>query len=139
MPELEQLVAMARDAETRGDFVEELRLWRQALDRGASPVRRVRDHQCRVQVLSARLTRGVPAHKPVASGPKKFGPLAPILLLLWKFKTSLLLALSKGKLLLFGLSKFSTFGSMLLAVCSRTTAHLRVAICARDCHVHLCS
>ena len=47
----------------------------------------------------------------------------PILLLLWKFKTFLLLALSKGKLLLFGLGKFSTFGSMLLSVLAYTAAY----------------
>ena len=63
--------------------------------------------------IKRRVDAGVPAHNQSASWAKKFGPLAPILLLLWKFKVAILLVLSKGKLLLFGLSKFSTFGSML--------------------------
>jgi Zn-dependent protease len=47
---------------------------------------------------------------------KVLGPLAPVLLLLWKFKGLAALALSKGKLILFGLGKFSTFSSMLVSL-----------------------
>jgi Zn-dependent protease len=47
---------------------------------------------------------------------KALGPLTPILLILWKFKVVILAVLSKGKLLLFGLSKISTFSTMLLSI-----------------------
>ncbi|HUA84018.1 MAG TPA: hypothetical protein VMB85_09175 [Bryobacteraceae bacterium] len=46
---------------------------------------------------------------------KKFGKASPIAILLWKFKTFALLALTKGKLLLLGLTKFSTIASMLVS------------------------
>jgi len=44
---------------------------------------------------------------------KRFGKASPIALLLWKFKTAALLVLTKGKLLLLGLTKISTLLSML--------------------------
>lgn len=47
---------------------------------------------------------------------RRLGPLGALLLVLWKIKGLLLLALSKGKLLLLGLSKFSTFSSMLVSL-----------------------
>jgi Zn-dependent protease len=123
MPELEQLAISARQAESRGDFTEELRLWRQAMDlvpRGSEEFDII---NARVQVLSARVDAGRAPAEPHPSWVKKFGPLGPVLLLLWKFKTFLLLALSKGKLLLLGLGKFSTFGSMLLSVLAYTAAY----------------
>jgi Zn-dependent protease len=46
---------------------------------------------------------------------KRFGKASPLAVLLWKFKTFLLLALTKGKLLLLGLTKFSTIASMLVS------------------------
>lgn len=46
---------------------------------------------------------------------KRFGKAGPVALLLWKFKTVALLVLTKGKLLLFGLTKFSTIATMLLS------------------------
>lgn len=42
--------------------------------------------------------------------------LGPLGLILWKFKTIGLLLLTKGKILLFGLTKLSTFSSMLLSL-----------------------
>ena len=116
MPELEQLAAMARNAEKRGDFPEELRLWRQALELVPRDSEEFEIINHRVQVLSATVDRGAQASKPDHKWLKKFGPLAPILLLLWKLKAVVLLALSKGKLLLFGLGKFSTFSSMLISM-----------------------
>jgi Zn-dependent protease len=116
MPELEQLAAMARNAERRGDFPEELRLWRQALELVPRDSEEFEIINHRVQVLSATIDRGATAPKPDHKWLKKFGPLAPILLLLWKLKGVVLLALSKGKLLLLGLGKFSTFSTMLVSM-----------------------
>jgi Zn-dependent protease len=44
---------------------------------------------------------------------KRFAKLGPVGVLLWKFKTFALIALTKGKLVLLGLTKLSTFASML--------------------------
>jgi Zn-dependent protease len=116
--ELEQLAAAARAAEQRGDFSEELRLWRQALDLTPAGSEEAEIINARVQLLSAHIDAGnQPRHeKPHPNWLKKLGPLAPVLLLLWKLKTFILIALSKGKLLLMGLGKFSTFSSMLVAM-----------------------
>lgn len=123
MSELEQLAVSARDAEKRGDLEEELRLWRQALDVAPRGSEEFDIIYARVQELSARIDAGTPEHKASPNWVKKFGPLAPILLLLWKFKAVILLVLSKGKLLLFGLSKFSTFGTMALSVAAYSAAY----------------
>ena len=116
--ELEQLAAAARAAELRGDFSEELRLWRQALELTPAGSEEAEIINTRVQVLSAHIDAGnyVRHEKPRPNWLKKLGPLAPILLLLWKLKTFILIALSKGKLLLMGLGKFSTLSSMLVAM-----------------------
>ncbi len=123
MSDFEQIVTQARSAEHRGDPIEELRLWRQALDLAEPGSEESEIIRTRMQALSASIDAGEHPHKSGGEWAKKFGPLAPILLLLWKFKTFLLIALSKGKLLLFGLSKFSTFGSMLLSVLAYTAAY----------------
>jgi Zn-dependent protease len=46
---------------------------------------------------------------------KRFGKASPIAVLLWKLKTIALVVLTKGKLLLLGLTKISTIVSMLLS------------------------
>lgn len=123
MPELEVLAKLAREAESRRDFSEELRLWRQAMELAPYGSEEYGIIRARVQALSAHVDAGRQAAEPHPSWVKRFGPLGPILLLLWKFKAFLLLVLSKGKLLLFGLGKFSTFGSMLLSVLAYTAAY----------------
>jgi Zn-dependent protease len=123
MSELELLATQARAAESRGDVVEELRLWREALDRAEPGSEESEIIRARVQALSGFIDSGEQPHKPQGEWAKKFGPLAPVLLLLWKFKTAILIVLSKGKLLLFGLSKFSTFGSMLVSVLAYTALY----------------
>ncbi len=45
---------------------------------------------------------------------KRFAKLGPVGVVLWKFKTIALIALTKGKLVLLGLTKLSTLTSMLL-------------------------
>jgi Zn-dependent protease len=123
MSELEVLARQAREAELRRDFTEELRLWRQAMELAPRDSEEYDIIRTRVLALSAHIDTGHAAATPHPNWAKRFGPLGPILLLLWKFKAFLLLVLSKGKLLLFGLSKFSTFGSMLLSVLAYTAAY----------------
>jgi Zn-dependent protease len=116
--ELEQLAGAARAAEQRGDFSEELRLWRQALELTSPGSEEAEIINARVQFLSAQIDAGrhTRQDKPHPNWLKRLGPLAPVLLVLWKLKTFILIALSKGKLLLFGLGKFSTLGSMVVAM-----------------------
>jgi Zn-dependent protease len=116
LPELERLSVLARSAEHRGDYIEELRLWRQALDLAPRDSDEYPIINNRVQELSRRIDEGETQAKPKTGWMKKFGPLAPVLYLLWKMKTIVLLILSKGKLLLLGLGKFSTFSSMLVSM-----------------------
>src|SRR5688500_6607724 len=86
LSELERLSVLARSAEQRGDVVEELRLWRQALDVAPPDSDEYAIINNRVQQLSRRVDEGELHGKPKASWLKKFGPLAPILYLLWKMK-----------------------------------------------------
>jgi Zn-dependent protease len=115
--EVERIVKAARAAEARGDPTEELRLWRIALQHFAPDSEEHSIVRRRIielgQILDARVD-----HKPHdhAKWKKILGPAAPIAFLLWKFKAVLLAVLSKGKLILFGLGKFSTFSSMLVSL-----------------------
>ena len=119
MPEtLEQLVDDARAAAARRDYSEELRLWRLALDqveRGSDEYQIITR---RIHELREFIDVGPVPQKPHDHSKWKriLGPAAPIAFLLWKFKAILLGVLSKGKLILFGLSKFSTFSTMLLSM-----------------------
>ena len=119
MPEtLEQLVDEARSAAARRDHSEELRLWRLALDQ-VEPGSE--EHQIitkRIHELREFIDIGPVPQQPHDHSKWKriLGPAAPIAFLLWKFKAILLGVLSKGKLVLFGLSKFSTFSTMLLSM-----------------------
>ncbi len=120
---LNALAASARSAAARGDVSGELEAWRAALEwlpPGSSQHRTIGE---RVQVLSRRLSdpssapaaaEGTPgdATKKAWSG----GAIAGAALLIWKFKAVGVFLLTKGKLLLFGLSKGTTFFSMLAAL-----------------------
>jgi Zn-dependent protease len=116
--QLERLSIDARAAEARRDFGEELRLWRIALallPPGGEDYETVRR---RIIELGQIIDAGPVAQEPHDHGKWKriLGPAAPVAFLLWKFKAILLAVLSKGKLILFGLSKFSTFSTMLLSM-----------------------
>ena len=54
--------------------------------------------------------------KPSGAFGKWAARLGPVGVLLWKFKTIALLVLTKGKLLLLGLTKIKTLASMLVAI-----------------------
>ena len=115
--ELQRLSAEAASTEARGDLTEALRLWREALTLLPPDTQQYRIVENKLRQLSDHVDTHVPA--PVRPKPnwfKRLGPLAPIALLLWKFKAVIFVALSKGKLLLFGLSKLSTLSTMLLSL-----------------------
>jgi Zn-dependent protease len=128
--ELKQLAARAREAGARGDVSAELEAWRVALTLLPPATSQYDAIATRVQALSRGVSDpSTPAPAPVlAPAPaaptatggghaKAWGSAAAgIALLIWKFKAVGLFLLTKGKLLLLGLSKGSTFFSMLAAL-----------------------
>lgn len=111
---LSALAGSAQQAEAAQQWSEALRLWREALELLPPQTQQFETVARKVEALSHRVDEGVAAPRPKWT--KALGPLAPLLLLLWKFKGLALLALSKGKLLLFGLTKLSTLSTMLLSL-----------------------
>jgi Zn-dependent protease len=122
--ELKRLAGEAQAAEARADVSAQLEAWRVALTLlppGSSQYASIAQ---RVEGLSRSLD--APASPADSDGggasgdaPKKAwrgGALGAGALLLWKFKAIAILVLSKGKLLLLGLSKGTTFFSMLAAL-----------------------
>ena len=112
---LKELAARAETAETQDDVHGALTAWRASLDL-LPPVSR---QHARVSERIARLS--VAAESARAASPpsgrwKWLAGLGPVGLLVWKFKFLLAAVLSKGKLLLLGLTKLGTLGSMLTTV-----------------------
>jgi Zn-dependent protease len=109
---LEGLAARAKAAEQAGD-PEAAVLWQKALlllPPGTKQHAVILEH---MRTLSS--TQAKQASKGPAAG-TWLARLGPIGLVLWKFKTIALILLTKGKLLLLGLTKLSTFSSMLLSL-----------------------
>ncbi len=120
---LKALAGSARSAATRGDVSGELEAWRAALDWLPPESSQYRTIGERVRTLSRGLSDpSSAAPAPAGAGPsdaKKAwsgGAIAGAALLIWKFKAAGVFLLTKGKLLLFGLSKGTTFFSMLAAL-----------------------
>lgn len=113
------LVQLKQDAEASaraGDFSAELAAWRSAI--ALLPIGS-RQHAAVAERIDA-LTRTGGAAVSNPEMPKQgiwkwLGGLGPIGIFLWKMKFFLLALATKGKLLLLGLTKASTFFSMLLA------------------------
>jgi len=109
---LRELAAEAEGAAARGDVTAELRAWRSALE--LLPVES-RQHEAvagKIDRLSRRVTAGSGWGRRLGAGG---GAVAGGALILWKLKAVVLLALTKGKVLLLGLTKSSTLLSMLPA------------------------
>lgn len=119
---LKPLADAARAAAGRGDVSGELEAWRAALDLLPAESSQFRAIGERVQALSRSLSdpsAPPPAAAPAQGDSKKMwsgGAIAGAALLIWKFKAVGVFVLTKGKLLLFGLSKGTTFFSMLAAL-----------------------
>ncbi|MEO5821953.1 MAG: site-2 protease family protein [Vicinamibacteraceae bacterium] len=118
---LKTLAAAARAAADRGDVSGELEAWRNALEWLPRESSQYRSIAGKVQALSRSLSdpSAAPAAAPGGGEGKKAwsgGAIGAGALLLWKFKAVGLFLLTKGKLLLFGLSKGTTFFSMLAAI-----------------------
>ena len=120
---LKQLAETARAAASAGDVSAQLEAWRIALTLLPPESSQHRSISERVRGLSRSLSDpAAPAPASAADGgdgAKKTwggGALGAAALVLWKFKAIGLFLLTKGKLLLFGLSKGSTFFSMLASL-----------------------
>jgi Zn-dependent protease len=114
---LNQLKADAETAAQAGDYTAELAAWRSAA--ALLPVDS-RQHTAVGEKIDALTRAGgraisAPADVPTKGRWKWLGALGTLGLLLWKIKFVLLALASKGKLLFLGLTKASTFFSMLLA------------------------
>jgi Zn-dependent protease len=111
---LTELAASAEGAAAEGRFADALSDWRSALELLPASAPQADVIRGRVDALSRRV--GSVPDRGRGALPRWLAPLGLIGLLLWKFKFALVFVLTKGKLLLLGLTKSSTFFSMLLAM-----------------------
>jgi Zn-dependent protease len=112
--ELRTLSERAAQAAADGNAHAELEALRASLDLLPAESRQYQTIRARVDVLSQRPV--APPAPPSTGLWKGLAVLGPGALLLWKFKFVLVFLATKGKLLLLGLTKGSTFLSMLAAV-----------------------
>lgn len=126
-PRLRELADSAEHAASAGDASAALAAWREALDLLPPGTRQHAAVSQKLLGLSREVDRALP--RAAAAGPRAGSawarlllPLGTLGLLLWKFKFVLALVLSKGKLLLLGLTKAPTLFSMLLSLSVYWTA-----------------
>jgi Zn-dependent protease len=113
---LNQLKQDAEAAARAGDFAGELAAWRSAIALLPAGSRQHATVGERIDALTRNGGPAVSAPEMPKSGIWKWlGGFGPVGVLLWKMKFVLVALATKGKLLLFGLTKASTFFSMLLA------------------------
>ena len=113
--ELKRLAAAAERAAQAGDRSSALAAWREALD--LLPRDSTQHHvvSARVLELSRALDREPQAPRQASRAGRNAAGLGALGALLLKFKFALIFLLTKAKLLLLGLTKASTFFSMLLS------------------------
>ena len=112
------LSQLAEEARQASDPRTALAKWRAALQLLPPDTRQYRSIQEKVAALSSLDPNGAAgrsAETKSVAWAKRLGPLAPVGLLAWKFKVVALALLSKGKLLLLGLTKIGTLGSMVIS------------------------
>jgi Zn-dependent protease len=115
--ELQRLASEADRSADAGDVTAALGAWRRALELLPPDSRQFATVSAKLADLTKRADAGgatasTPSQPP--SWARRAGIPGAILLFLWKFKVVLVFILTKGKLLLLGLTKGSTFFSMLL-------------------------
>jgi Zn-dependent protease len=113
--DLKRLAAEAVRAESAGNAAAAVTLWRQALDRLPAHTRQYAAIVERVAALGDRTAIDA-RQAEIARTRAKYGKYGPIVsavaVFLVKFKVLILVVLTKGKLLLLGLTKLSTLSSM---------------------------
>ncbi|MCP4658012.1 MAG: site-2 protease family protein [bacterium] len=116
--ELKQLAQEADEARSRGELTAALSAWRRAQDLLPMGSRQFDAVAAKVEDLSRRVDQSPAATAKRSRRPawaKGGGALAALGLLLWKLKAVFAFVLTKGKVLLLGLTKSSTLFSMLLS------------------------
>jgi Zn-dependent protease len=115
--ELRSLALAAETAAASGDLTAEVSSWRRALELLPAGTRQFEQISGKVADLSGRLDSS-PSAKPTGTRGhwwKSGGIVASVGLLAWKLKAVILLVLTKGKLLLLGLTNAGTMLSMALS------------------------
>ncbi|HEY0781921.1 MAG TPA: site-2 protease family protein, partial [Thermoanaerobaculia bacterium] len=114
--ELKSLAGTAEAAARAGNRAAEMAAWRQARELLPQDSRQFEQISARVTALSAEVDGAAEkAPEGLAKRWKEGGALATLGALLWKLKAVLLVALTKGKLLLLGLTKAGTLATMALS------------------------
>jgi Zn-dependent protease len=115
---LRQLAADAEKADAAGDLVGARDAWKRALDRLPPASRQAEAVLERVAALNRKLEAGppVPAGGGMAGRALRLGSVGALGLLLWKFKFAVVFVVTKGKLLVMGLTKTSTLLTMALSL-----------------------
>jgi Zn-dependent protease len=113
---LKELASRAEAARAQGDSGAALALWRSSLGLLPPNSRQFAAVAERVAALSRDADARVRDAGPGSGRWKWLAALGPAGLLAWKFKFVVVALLSKGKLLVFGLTKISTVASMLAAL-----------------------
>ena len=108
--ELEQLAYQAKLAGQAGDWNGARAAWERALGMLPPGSPEYRTVKARIENIDLQMDGSASKWK------KRLYKLGPAGVVLWKFKTIGLIFLTKGKLLLLGLTKFSTLASMLVSL-----------------------
>ncbi len=112
--ELESVIQQAKLAGQAGDWQAARSYWQQALALMAPDSAEYQLTKARIENIDAQLAHAAKQDHSNASGAAKWAAkLGPAGVILWKFKTILLLVLTKGKLLLLGLTKLGTLTTMI--------------------------
>src|SRR5262245_60206111 len=108
--ELKRIAADAERAEREGDRATATSHWQDALRLLPPETQQAKVIASKIETLGGRMTSGSASKEPTRGGSllKSGSLLGVVALLLWKFKFLVVLLLTKGKLLLLGLTKMST-------------------------------
>jgi len=112
--DLKRLAAEAEEHSRAGCFTDALVAWRTALDLLPPNSKQYAVVAGRIAELGRRGPASPPQPRPPWT--KRAGVLGAIVLFLWKFKIAIAFLLTKGKLLVLGLTKAGTLFSMLLSL-----------------------
>jgi Zn-dependent protease len=108
--ELEQIAYQAKLAAQAGDWHGARAAWERALTLVPPDSPEYRTVKSRIENIDLQTDQSASVWK------KRLYKLGPVGVVLWKFKTLALIAATKGKLLLLGLTKLSTLTSMLVSL-----------------------
>jgi Zn-dependent protease len=109
---LKDFAASAETASAAGDTPAALTSWRSSLELLPPGSRQRAIVEQKIASLTQQIDTAAASEVPTTGRWKWLATLGPVGLLLWKFKFLLVALLTKGKLLLLGLTKFSTLASM---------------------------